>query len=172
MKEKTNNLKIEENKQELGKKELDSGGKTEEKTVEIKKIRTEAIVNGISLHISTKHSMAICDFIRNKDPEASIIYLDQVSKMKKAMPMKGEIPHRRGMKSGRYPVNASLTFIKLLKSLIANASQAGLEKPYVLFEAYANQASKAVRKGGREIAKRTNVVLKLKTKMEKTMEKK
>jgi len=42
--------------------------------------------------------------------------------MKKAVPMKGEIPHRKGIGTGRYPVKASAFFIKLLKNFIKSTA--------------------------------------------------
>ena len=120
--------------------------------------RTEAIVRGNDLGISTKHAMAICRFIKRNKIKDSILYLEAVVKLKKAMPMKGEIPHRHGMKSGRYPVNASKVFIKLLKSLDANAKSIEIVEPKVVF-AKADKASSPHRRFGSRRFKRTHVVL-------------
>lgn len=138
--------------------------KKEEKTSVAKK--TAAIVRGTSLSISLKHSMAICKFIKGKELDRAVSELEKVLNLKLSVPMKGEIPHRKGMKSGRYPINASSLFIKLLKSVNANALQHGLEKPYQIVEAYANKASQPVRRGGAMRAKRTHILIKIK-KMEK-----
>ena len=123
--------------------------------------KTEAIVNVVNLPISTKHSIAVCRFIKNKKIENAISELEQVFSLKKAVPMKGEIPHRKGkgMMSGRYPKKATEHFIKLLKALSANANTNGLENP-VIVEAVANMASRPFGKFGRVRKKRTHVKIK------------
>ena len=107
MKEQVTTLpkKKEDKKQEVQKKE------------KIKK--DEAVVRGASIPISTKDSVAICRFIKKKSIEKAIADLGEVLKFRKAVPLKGEIPHRKGkgMMSGRYPVNAAKHFIKMLKIL-------------------------------------------------------
>ena len=128
--------------------------------------KTEAVVNAMNLGISTKHSMALCDFVRWKNPEQVIPDLEKVIKLKKAIPMKGEIPHRKGGFPGRYPVNATKVFITLMKSLIANSNVNGIENPVIVL-AKANRASRPHRRGGRERFKRTNVTLIVKEKQEK-----
>ena len=77
----------------------------------------EVVVRANDASISTKHAMAICNFIKHRKIDYSIKFLEEVIKMKKAVPMKGEIPHRKGIGTGRYPVKASAFFIKLLKNL-------------------------------------------------------
>ena len=87
--------------------------------------------------------------------------MEQVFSLKKAVPMKGEIPHRKGkgMMSGRYPKKATEHFIKLLKALSANANTNGLEN-LVIVEAVANMASRPFGKFGRVRKKRTHVKIK------------
>ena len=129
--------------------------------------KTEAVVNAKGLHISTKHSMAICKFIKSKRINDCIEYLEQVITKKKAMPMRGEIPHRKGkMMSGRFPKNASENFIKLLRSLGANARENNLEEP-IISEAIANIAQRPRGKFGRTQKKRTHVTIKCKEQKEK-----
>lgn len=137
--------------------------KTEEKKVDKKKVKQvvekkeEAIVNGRSLPISTKYSMAICKFIKNKSIEKAIADLEDVLKFKKAIPMKGEIPHRKGkIMSGRYPMNATKEFIRLLKNLLTNSNVSGLEEP-VIVEGISNQASRPYGRFGSIKRKRTHV---------------
>ena len=135
--------------------------------------KTEAVVNAQNLSISTKHSIAICDYIRSKDVDTAISMLEDVEKMKKAVPMKGEIPHRKGkIMSGRYPINAVKEFIKLLKSLKSNAVMNELElEKYVLF-CMPNVAARPYRRFGRTRFKRTNVQLKLIKPIKKVRKKK
>jgi len=123
-----------------------------------------AIVNGKSLPISTKHAVAICKFIKGKKINDAIEYLEQVVFGKKAIPMKGEIPHRKGkMMSGRFPKNASQQFIKLLRSLGANANANNLEEA-IISEAIANKASRPYGRFGRTQKKRTHVLIKCREK--------
>jgi len=124
--------------------------------------KTEAIVRGISVPISTKHSIAVCRFIKNKKIETAIKDLEDVLMYKKAVPMKGEIPHRKGkgIMSGRYPKKAVESFIKLLKSLLANSNANELENP-VIKEAFANLAQRPAGRFGRTKKKRTHINIKV-----------
>jgi len=135
--------------------------KEEEKKKEKKELvkKDKAVVNGNDLGISKKHSMAICDLIRGRNPESMIHELELIIKYKKPLKMRGEIPHRKGkIMSGRYPINASKVFIKLLKSLSANSQVNGIENP-VITRAVANDASRPFKRGGSMRFKRTNVYL-------------
>jgi ribosomal protein L22 len=150
----------EKSKEGLAKEE-----KTEKKPVQEKPKKTEAVVNARNLPISTKYSAAICKFIKNKKIEHAITDLEQVLVLKKAVPMKGEIPHRKGkgMMSGRFPKKATENFIKLLKSLLANANHNSLESP-IIVEAIANIGARPYGKFGRVRKKRTHVKIKVKEK--------
>lgn len=157
--------KTSEEKQEEKKVET----KVEEKKPEAKaapKIvkKDEAVAKGNNLHASKKQCMYICAFIKNRPVDDSIADLIQVTKLRKVIPFKGEIPHRSapGVMSGRYPVNASKLFIPLLKSLKGNiiANQMDLDKSRITF-ASASWASRPSKKGGGRF-KRTNVILKAK----------
>ena len=142
--------------------EIKETKKEEKREKEARPKKTEAVVNISGLPISTKHSIAICNFIRGKNIDNAIAILEPVQMLRRAIPMKGEIPHRKGdMMSGRYPVKAVGEFIKILKSLKSNAivNELELEK-YVIF-CKANIASRPYRKSGRARGKRTNVQIKL-----------
>src|SRR3989338_2879916 len=84
---------------------------------------------GNSLPISTKHSIEICSFIRNKSLNEAKKILSLVVQHKKAIPFrrfnKG-IGHKKIVGPGRYPENASSEIIKLLESVEANAQFKGL----------------------------------------------
>lgn len=148
-----------------GEKPKEEKVKKEKKPVQEKPKKTSAVVNAQNLPISTKYSAAICEFIRNKKIENAIADLEQVLVLKKAVPMKGEIPHRKGkgMMSGRFPKKATQNFIRLLKSLSANANHNGLEDP-VIVESVANIGSRPYGKFGRVRRKRTHVKIKVKEK--------
>jgi ribosomal protein L22 len=152
-------LKVSEEKPEQEIKEEKTDNKKElKKPVKTKpKIKKhEAVVNGFGLPISTKKSAAICKFIRRKKIDKAIAELEEVFAKKRALPMKGEYPHKKGTMSGGYPKNATEDFIKLLKNLQANANVNELEKP-VITKAIANLASRPYARFGRWRKKRTNV---------------
>ena len=134
--------------------------KAEKKTLQEKKKKTEAIVMAQNIPISTKHSAAICRFIKNKKIDSAISDLEAVLKFKKVVPMRGEIPHRhgKGMMSGRFPKKASENFIKLLKSLKANSDYNGLEDP-IIVEAVANIGERPFGRFGAVRKKRTHIKL-------------
>ena len=148
--------------EEVAKKEISE--KKEEKKPEPKKTKpkvkkNEAVVNSYTLRISTKKSAAICRFIKGKTIEESQAYLEDVIKGKKAIPMRGEIPHRKGkMMSGGFPKNAAKEFITLLKSLAGNSIVNGIDNP-VIVEAVANLASRPYARFGRWRRKRTHIRL-------------
>ena len=72
--------------------------------------------------------------------------------MRKAVPMIGEIPHRKGkMMSGRYPINASKQFIMLLKSLKANALVNELELENSVIKCKANLSQRPYKRFGEGI---------------------
>jgi len=150
--------------------EVSESKKEEKKQPIIKKPvvkKTEAVVNAKGVPISTKHSMAICKFIKGKKINDCIEYLEQVARARKAVPMKGEIPHRKGkMMSGRFPKNASNEFIILLKSLGANANANNLEEP-IIYEAIANIGPRPFGRFGRTRKKRTHVTIKVREKKQK-----
>ncbi len=155
---------ISEESEELEEEKEKIKEKTEKKKERVEKTKkTEAVVNGRDLRISTKHAIAICRFIRGKEVDVAVGLLEEVAKLKRAVPMKGEIPHRRGkgMMSGRYPVKAALEFIRLLKSLKANAVANELELENVRISCKANIASRPYRRFGQGRFKRSHVEIKL-----------
>jgi len=156
---------------EIVKPETEVKEKEKKKETSIIK-KTEAKVDATSLHISTKHSVAICNYIRGKNVDKAISILGEAQAYKKAIPMRGEIPHRKGIMSGRFIIKAAGEFIKLLKSLKANAITNELElEKYVIF-AKSNVASRPYRRHGQGKAKRTHVTLKLEMPKKKKAKKK
>ncbi len=132
------------------------------KIVVVKGKKNEAVVHGNDVGISTKQAVAICNMIRNKNIDRAIAMLEEVTKMRRAVPMKGEIGHRKGkMMSGRYPINASTEFIRLLNSLKANAIYHELELEKFKIFCKSNVAPRPYRKFGRTRFKRTHVEIKL-----------
>lgn len=139
--------------------------KVEEPKTAEKPKKTEAVVRGKNIPISTKHSAAICKFIKNKRIEDAISDLEQVMRLKKSVPMKGEVPHRkgRGVMSGKFPQRAVSRFIILLKSLVANSNHNGLENP-VITEAVSNIGERPYGRFGWVRKKRSHVRITAKSK--------
>ncbi len=161
---------VEEVEQKENKEEVKTKGteeKKERKKEEPKIKRIEAIVKGRSLPISTKQSVAICNYIRGKSIANALQDIQDSILMKRPVPMTGEIPHRKGKYtgktsgSGRYPINSLKQFEKLLKSLGANANVNGLENP-IITKAMANFASRPYGRFGRVHKKRTHVIIQVK----------
>lgn len=138
-----------------------------------KKIKKDfVLVNGIGVHASRKVSSDICRFIKYKSIDKAIADLEEVVAKRKAVPMRGEIPHRKGdIMAGRFPQKASKAFIVLLKSLKGNATNHDIESP-VITEAFANKGPKTLGKGGRTEKKRTHIKIVAKEKKEIVKEKK
>jgi ribosomal protein L22 len=143
-------------------------GKMEEKTEkkEIKKVqkkeefkpKDKAVANGFSLRISPKQAIAICKVIRGKSPEAAIERLEAVVAGKRAIPMANlEVAHQKGkgLAGAKYPRNACLAIINVVKQVGANAVVNGIENPVITI-AKADQASAPYRRAGRK-AKRTHI---------------
>ena len=150
-KEKKSEVKETEKKETLEVKEIEKKETLEVKPkenlpksgqVKEKPKRTKAVVNAFNIPISTKHSAAICRFIKRKKIQEAIKDLELVAKIKKPVPMKGEIPHRKGkIMSGRFPEKAAKEFIILLKNLSSNSIYHGLENP-IIVESVANIGSR------------------------------
>jgi len=129
--------------------------------------RDYAMVNVKSLPISTKDAKSLCKFIKNKKISKALKDLEEVLNLKKPVPMKGEIPHRKGkIMSGRFPLKASKHFIVLLKSLQGNANMHELENP-IIVQAISNIGQRPLGRGGIK-RKRTHVSIKV---MEKKIKK-
>lgn len=131
-----------------------------ETKAEAKPKKTEAMARGDSVRASKRHCMYICTFIKGKKVDQAIAELEQVVKLKRAIPFKGEIPHRgKGMMSGRYPVDASKIMIAMLKGLRGNIIANGMDlDKTVIVEGISNWAARPQkRSGGR--GKRTHVTL-------------
>ncbi|MAH33376.1 50S ribosomal protein L22 [archaeon] len=118
---------------------------------------------GVSLPISSKQSIEICNFIREKDVNFAKKFLDEVIKDKKAVPFKrfnADVGHKKGMAAGRYPKKASMEFLSLLNQVEANAQFKGLNTAnLIIAHINSNKAAKTARYGRQRSrnAKRTNV---------------
>ena len=84
---------------------------------------------GISLPISKKESILVCQAIRGKNVQKAKKFLEDVIAIKTPVPYtryNDNIGHKPGMCSGRYPVNVCKQVLKILKSAEANAQFKGL----------------------------------------------
>jgi len=134
-----------------------------------------------SAPISTKVSVEISSHLRGRETEKAKNILKKTVNMKEAIPFKRynkDIAHKRGnMAAGKFPINASKHFLRLIEEVESNAKQHGLVSPFKITHLSAHKASKTWHYGRfrRRTAKRTNVkieIQEMKKKENKTKEKK
>lgn len=85
---------------------------------------------GKELHISKKHAHEISTAIKGMKVDDAREFLEDVSVLKQAVPYKRykrNIPHRKGMCTGRYPQKAAKDFLRVLKNAENNARYKGLD---------------------------------------------
>lgn len=105
---------------------------------------------GTEFHISPKHALEICNFIKGMRVEAAEAYLEDVIALKRPIPFKRhnkKIPHRRGLTgwdAGRYPQKAARAVLGVLINAASNAEYKGLDPAEM-------RISHAVTKKGRTI---------------------
>ena len=120
-----------------------------------------------SLPVSTKHCIVISDNIRYKSTSEAKKILEGVSPLKKAIPFRRfnrDMGHKPGMASGRYPEKAAKEFIKLIKSVEANAQIKGLDVENLkIVKVISNKASTPMTGGRhRRGTKRTHIEIEVK----------
>lgn len=121
---------------------------------------------GRDLPISRKHSYEIANFIRGMNVSKAVKVLENVYKMKQAVPYvrhNRDLAHRPGMFSGRYPIKASSYILNVLNSAIANAHVQGMDvsKLHILHISV-HKGETASRNGRRNrSAKRANIQIAL-----------
>ena len=93
---------------------------------------------GRSLPISTKQSIEICNFLRNKTILKAKKQLNLVINKKLAIPFKRfnkDIAHRKGkIAAGKFPEKASQHFLKLIESAEKNAQNKNLDTTNLLIK--------------------------------------
>jgi large subunit ribosomal protein L22 len=85
---------------------------------------------GKELHISRKHAHEIATAIKGMNLGIAQKFLENVVALQQAVPYKRftrNIPHRKGMCTGRYPQKAAKEFLKVLKNAQSNATYKGLD---------------------------------------------
>ncbi len=122
-----------------------------------------ARVVGRSLPISTKFSVEICNFIRNKKIGEAKGILQKVVEGKQAIPFKRfnkDLSHKKKIGPGRYPKKPVVEIIKLLDTVEANAQFKGINTSDLhITHICAHLASRPWRYGRqrRRKAKRTHI---------------
>lgn len=123
---------------------------------------------GRALPISTKTSKEVCRWIKGRDVAKAIVMLEDVTKMKRAVPYFSavkDIGHRKGdMRTGGFPQKAATHILDLVKSARHNAEHKGLNsKDLIIWHTSAQQGPHTMRGGRRyRTAKRTHVEIILK----------
>lgn len=113
---------------------------------------------GISLPISTKKSIEICNAIRGKTVSKAKTTLQNSAKMKIPIPMKifnDNAGHKAGMAAGRFAVNACQEILKILASAEANAQAKGLNTSNLVVKHIAAQQGPKVWRYGRQKRRET-----------------
>ncbi len=85
---------------------------------------------GKELHISRKHAREISSAIKGMKVGDAREFLEKVMELKRAVPFKRyrrNIPHRKGMCTGRYPQKAAKEFLRVLENVENNATYKGLD---------------------------------------------
>lgn len=120
---------------------------------------------GISLPISRKNSIEICNFIRGKNLGLAKKELEEVIDLKKAIPFKRFNKgrgHKKSMGPGKYPKKTAQQILDLLENVEANAQFKGLNTAdLVVYHISANKGSTQWHYGRqrRRKMKRTNLVV-------------
>ncbi len=158
--EKTIETKLKPEEKEVVGAKVEDKKKVEEKKPVVKIVKKKIIkAVGRNLPISTKVGAAIAKFIKGNTIEKATEKLQMVAKLKIAVPMKGEIPHRKGkIMSGRFPKRAALEVIELLKTLKGNTIQHEMEEG-IITSVVANKGPKVYGKMGRVQKKRTHLTI-------------
>jgi large subunit ribosomal protein L22 len=92
---------------------------------------------GKELHISRKHAHEISSAIKGMKVNIAKGFLENVVLLKQAVPYKRyvkDVPHKRGMCTGRYPQKAAKEFLKVLLNAQNNARYKGLESDNLLIK--------------------------------------
>ena len=132
---------------------------------------------GISLPISMKQSVMICNMLRGKNLQSAKQELEKVIQLKKPVPFtrfNKDTGHKRGISAGRFPQKACKNILQIVKSAESNAQFKGLSSTnLVISHISAKEGPKVWRFGRkrRRQAKRTHVEVALKE-VKKTEEKK
>ena len=115
-----------------------------------------------NIHVSTKHAIEICSYIRGKSLDSAKRMLQMSIDMKRPIPIKrftNGPGHKSGMGSGRFHVKACEEILKALESAESNAKNKGLGSQLTLAHIAAQKAGKQSHYGRkrRSIFKSTHI---------------
>jgi large subunit ribosomal protein L22 len=143
--------------------------------VETKKVETKTVDQGehfataksVNLPISTKQSVEVASFIRDKTLQKAKMLLKEVVEHKKAVPYKRynrDTGHKPGkIAAGRYPEKAIDCFLKLLNTAEANAEDKGLDsKNLIIIEMKADKGTQQWHQGRQKRRRMKNTHLSVK----------
>lgn len=88
-----------------------------------------AKARGVSMPVSHKKAILVCNFIRHKTVAKAKSLLQDVIEQKRAVPytrFNDGVGHRKGMNAGRYPIDTCKHILALLESAESNAQFKGL----------------------------------------------
>ena len=112
--------------------------------------------------ISWKHGIEISNALRFRSVEYAKKFLEEVAALKRAVAFTRsdlDVGHKPGMSAGRYPQKAAKEFLRLIKSVEANAQVKGLNTASLkIIKLITNTAPKAPSAGRkRHTAKRAHI---------------
>jgi len=105
---------------------------------------------GVSLPISHKQAVEICNHLKHRSVEAAKNILSRVMKKKEAIPFKRfnmDVGHKPGIAAGRYPQIASKEILKIIESAVANAGNKGISNDLYITHMNAHKAPSSPRTG-------------------------
>lgn len=136
---------------------------------------------GVSLPVSMKHSIEVCNFIRQKTVEEAKQVLQKVADKKQAIPYRRfnrDLGHKTKIGMGRYPIKTSIEIKKVLEAAEANAQFKGLNTSSMIIKHISVQQAPNAWRYGRQRRRKTKranvevVVQETKKSKEKKVEKK
>lgn len=107
---------------------------------------------GVSLPISTKHSVEVCAALRHKTVEQAKKILEQVIAGKRAIHFGRRfhsVGHKKNVGAGRFPKKACMEILKIIKSAETNAQYKGLNTAELVISCINAHKSKRMRYGRR-----------------------
>jgi len=121
-----------------------------------------ASAKALNIPISTKFGVELSDNLRYKKTSFAKSFLEDVIALKRAVPFKksvNDLGHKKGMAAGRFPQKAAKEFLKLVKSVEANAQVKGLNTSELkIIKIISNKASTPLTGGRlRRGTKRTHI---------------
>ncbi|MBN2459425.1 50S ribosomal protein L22 [Candidatus Woesearchaeota archaeon] len=105
---------------------------------------------GRDMPISTKTAIEMCNFIRGMPLSKAKAVIEKVRDQQIAVPFRRFTEgagHKKGIGSGKYPLKASSSLLKLFKLLEANAQNKGLSSSLMIVHACAQQAPRPMHYG-------------------------